>query len=149
MDETEVEVFVVELAGQFPGLNEVIARAKLHWGVYAALKKEYSSWVLLQAPRAGRNPAREYSVGVVIDWYCRDRRRDPDNIASGKKFILDGLVAARVLRNDGWANIRYFEDRFHVDSDNSRAVVRLMVSEKDKLLMDKAREEVFSGKDNE
>ena len=129
------EVLVVCLSGEFPGLNEVIARAKKHWGVYAALKKQYSSWVKLQAPSAGKNPARGLGVGVVIDWYCRDRRRDPDNIASGKKFILDGLVQAKVLSNDGWANITYFEDRFHLDPKKPRAVVRVMVSDGDWALL--------------
>ena len=49
---------------------------------------------------------------VSILWDCPNRKKDPDNIAFAKKFILDGLREALVLENDGWNNIVSFEDHF-------------------------------------
>ena len=124
-------VLAFNFDGEFPGLNEVISRAKKHWGGYAAMKKRYSSMVMWTVvdlkPSACGDTLRGKRVGVCVDWYCRDRRRDPDNIASGKKFILDGLVQAKVLSGDGWGSIAWFEDRFHVDRRHPRVEVRLVL----------------------
>ncbi|MBN2561647.1 MAG: hypothetical protein JXQ75_12030, partial [Phycisphaerae bacterium] len=42
---------------------------------------------------------------VTCIWFRSLRKKDPDNIAFAIKFILDGLVAAGVLENDGWRQI--------------------------------------------
>ena len=57
----------------------------------------------------------------------KDRRRDKDNIcAFGRKVIQDALVKARYLSNDGWKNIRGFEDHFEVDAKNPRIEVEII-----------------------
>ena len=67
--------------------------------------------------------ARE-KVFMSYTWYERDRRRDMDNVSSyGRKVIQDALVKAGFLRNDGWACIAGFEDRFAVDSKRPRIEV--------------------------
>ena len=42
----------------------------------------------------------------------------------GKKCFA--LVKARYLSNDGWKNIRGFEDHFEVDAKNPRVVVEIL-----------------------
>jgi hypothetical protein len=43
------------------------------------------------------------------------RLRDPDNISSGgRKIILDGLVQAGVIPDDGWDVVRGWEDHFEI-----------------------------------
>ena len=42
---------------------------------------------------------------AIFHWYCQDFRRDPDNIEHGQKYILDGLVRAGILPNDGMKNL--------------------------------------------
>ena len=42
---------------------------------------------------------------IVFCWYSKDIRRDPDNIEHGQKYILDGLVRAGILPNDGIKNV--------------------------------------------
>lgn len=54
-------------------------------------------------------------VRIVFHWYVKNIKKDPDNIAFGKKYILDGLVMAGILKNDGQKNIGGFSDHFHID----------------------------------
>jgi hypothetical protein len=43
---------------------------------------------------------------VAFEIHEKDRRRDPDGFTSGAaKVVLDGLVKARVLNNDGWHDV--------------------------------------------
>jgi len=54
----------------------------------------------------------EKKVLISFTWYCQNKRVDPDNVCFSKKFILDGLVDAEILKNDGANNIQGFEDSF-------------------------------------
>lgn len=50
-------------------------------------------------------------------WHEPNRRRDKDNVAFAKKFILDGLQKAKILPNDNNRYITGFRDRFSYDSN--------------------------------
>ena len=61
-------------------------------------------------------------------WFCRNRRKDPDNISSaGRKIILDGLVTAGILQDDGWKQVSSFTDNFEIDAVNPR--IEVIISE--------------------
>jgi Holliday junction resolvase RusA-like endonuclease len=60
---------------------------------------------------------------LEITYYMENRKKDPDNILSSKKFILDGLVQAGVLENDGWKQIKGFDESWEVDKKNPRVEV--------------------------
>lgn len=115
------------IPGELPGLNEIIAASKQHYGTYATMKKDYSWMVKLLA----RGLPRLEQVEVVCNWYCKNRKRDPDNVAAGVKFILDGIVAAGVLPNDGYAQVTGIIHRFYVDKSNPRVEVELKEVEKE------------------
>jgi len=107
---------------ELPDLNRVIAESKRHWSKYAATKKQHTAMVAALARRQLR-PVRRGQVHLSCVWYCKNKRRDPDNIASAKKFIIDGLVEAGILENDGWSQISGFSDTFSVDKANPRVEV--------------------------
>jgi len=113
------------ITGELPDLNRIIEVSKKHWAKYHAFKKKYTGLVKLYAIRANLRPVEEYPVSISIDWYSKDRRKDPDNIAFGKKFICDGLVAAGILRDDSFKCISGFQDRFLVDRQNPRVELTL------------------------
>mgnify|MGYP002083607042 FL=1 len=46
-------------------------------------------------------------------------------MAGGLKMILDGLVVAGVIKNDGWSEIGSINNHFEVDKDNPRVEVVL------------------------
>lgn len=66
---------------------------------------------------------------LEITWYCKNKRKDKDNVAFGIKFILDGMIEARVIANDGWGEVANFEHRFEVDKDCPRIEIELEEAE--------------------
>jgi len=116
------------IPGRLPGLNEIIAAAKSHYAKYSTEKKEYTEEVAWLAKQA-RLPKFEKAY-LVITWFEPDRRRDPDNIMAGQKFILDGLVAAGAIPNDSQKYIQGIVHRFRVDKRNPRVEVEIVDIEK-------------------
>lgn len=53
----------------------------------------------------------------------KNAKADPDNIAFNKKFILDGLKDAGIIRNDGFKEIRLLKDVFFIDNKSPRIEV--------------------------
>ena len=107
--------------GEMPSMNKIVAASKSHWGGYSKLKGEFTELVV----NSSQGLDRMESVAVQCDWYAKDRRTDPDNIAAGVKFILDGLVASNVLDNDGWGQISGIIHTFNVDKDSPRVEITL------------------------
>jgi Holliday junction resolvase RusA-like endonuclease len=56
-----------------------------------------------------------YPCKITFTWHVKDKRKDLDNVAFAKKFILDGLVKAGVLKNDNLNHIIAFEDKVIFD----------------------------------
>ena len=109
----------IVIPGEMPGFNEIIAAAKSHYHAYNNMKREnteLATWAFKKAPKKER-------VFLDITWYCKTRRRDPDNIAAAVKFIWDGLVEAGVIENDGWKQNGGWSNRFEIDKDNPRVEV--------------------------
>ena len=79
---------------------------------YAKAKKKWTNDIALLAKVAKIQPVGRAHFRFI--WHERNRQRNPDNISAGKKMILDGLVTARVLVNDGWQQIAGWIDEFCV-----------------------------------
>jgi Holliday junction resolvase RusA-like endonuclease len=115
----------VIILGAFPGLNNIVNAAKQHWSAYSKEKKERTTSVAIMARAAGIKPIKSRCV-VRCLWYEKDRRRDPDNIRVGIKYILDGLVQAGALPDDSQKHIAGLEDRFYVDKERPRVEVEII-----------------------
>jgi Holliday junction resolvase RusA-like endonuclease len=106
----------VVIRGAFPGLNEYINAERTNRYKAAAMKRQCQGVVVRCAKSQLRGFRPKGAVVMAFAWYERDRRRDKDNVAAfGRKVIQDGLVAAGVLKNDGWKEIAGFTDAFFVD----------------------------------
>lgn len=102
--------------GPLPGMNDIIAAAKGAGGRgarYAAMKRKWTDAVAFRA-RAERIHPVPGKAYLRFFWHERDQRRDLDNIAAAKKFVIDGLVVAKVLAGDGWAHVVGWNDAFVV-----------------------------------
>ncbi len=118
-----------EIPGRLPGLNEMIEAAKGGKGKYqpyALMKEECTNMVVWLAKKL---PKYE-KVVLIITWYEPDRRRDPDNIMAGQKFIIDGLVTAGIIPNDNQRHIQGILHKFAIDKENPRIVVEIVDIEK-------------------
>lgn len=93
---------------KFPSLNDTIAAAKKHWAAYSRLKRENTDLVARYAsspslvPRDSRVPFPFERVNIKLTFFERGHGhlRDWDNVTFAKKFILDGLVQAEIIRDD-------------------------------------------------
>ena len=94
----------------------------------ASIKREVTDIIYWEAKSQKLKPVSK-PVHISITWYCKNKKKDPDNIAFAKKFILDGLVKAGVLENDGWKQIEGFTDKFEVDKKNPRVEVLILGEE--------------------
>lgn len=108
------------IPGELPNLNDVINKSKIHWAAYSKLKKEATTLVRYAANKL---PVFKEKIFLDITYYARNKRKDMDNIAFAKKFILDGLVEAGKIKNDGWGEIAGWQESFKVDKKNPRIEV--------------------------
>ena len=111
----------ITIPGELPSMNEIIKIAKRSPYAYSKLKKDNTyicTLVFRKLPKMKR-------VRLKITYYAKDKRKDPDNIAVAKKFILDGLVNAGVIKNDGWDEMAGWEEEFKVDKKNPRIEIEI------------------------
>lgn len=112
---TEQSFFI---PGPLPGLNEMLDARGLGKRTgrkrpnrYNDLKRKWEGLICMEIARSRIKPI---TVPVELEFYWTEpnRRRDPDNIAAGKKLILDSLVIAGVLLNDTQTWIKKLSDEF-------------------------------------
>lgn len=95
---------------EFPGLNEHIKELNRNRYKGAGMKKTETDWVMYTAKRLKIPPILHYPVQCRFTWYIRNKKKDLDNIIFAKKYILDGLVKAGVLKGDGQKYINFISD---------------------------------------
>ncbi|RLA40221.1 MAG: hypothetical protein DRR06_17780 [Gammaproteobacteria bacterium] len=111
------------IQGALPTLNQYINAERSSKFFAASMKKNATRSVALQL----KTQVKEI-IGIchyTFIWHCKDRRIDPDNICYAKKFILDGMVSAGIISNDGWANVAGFIDIF-VQSDSDHVEIDIV-----------------------
>jgi Holliday junction resolvase RusA-like endonuclease len=110
------------IPGELIDLNQYIRNERGNLYAAASIKKNMTEICTLCAKKV--RPVGE-KVKLLFTWYCCNEKKDPDNISFAKKFIIDGMVKAGVLKNDGWKQIGGFEDNFIVDKHNPRVEVEI------------------------
>lgn len=99
----------VEIPYKFPSLNEYVEACRGNKYAGASMKKKVQSHILpyiLSLPRFKR------PVTIRFTWIEGNKKRDLDNIAFAKKFILDTLVQAGKLKDDNRRCVMAFSDQF-------------------------------------
>ena len=113
------------ILGELTDLNTYINKERANKFIAAKIKKDHTEEIYWECKVQHISPV-EGKLMMTIDWYCKDRKKDPDNIAFAKKFILDGLKEAGIIKNDGWNNIMAFKDNFFLDEKNPRIEVEII-----------------------
>jgi len=112
---------------ELPGMNEMIATAKRGRGryqPYAEMKRKYTSICAIYSKKCVKKPFK-HPIFLRITWYCKNIRKDQDNVAVGKKFIFDGLQQAELIENDGWKEIKGWSEKFEADKGNPRVEIEV------------------------
>lgn len=115
---------VIEIPIRLPGLNEYTRENRRNKFAGAKMKAEIESQIIhyirIQKPKSHER------VRLVFRWREPNSKRDLDNIAFAKKFLLDAMVHAGVIPGDGWKYVTGFEDHFEVSKQPG---VRIEITE--------------------
>lgn len=99
----------VEIKMKLPSLNEYInvCRAnRFRAGSYVKGIEDQIGWFLTGLP-VYHNP-----IWIHFHWIEQNRKRDLDNIAFAKKFILDAMVKMKKIKDDSSKYVAGFTDTF-------------------------------------
>lgn len=106
---TESEGFTVEIPYKFPSLNDYIRACRTRAIVGANMKKKVQKDI---APYIQQIPYYDKPIRIHFLWVEENKRRDYDNVAFAKKFILDALQENGKLENDNRKWVKGFSDDF-------------------------------------
>lgn len=107
-------IYECEIPIKFISLNEYVNKCRRNKYEAANYKRQVESdvrYFINRLPKLRR-------VSIHFHWIEKTRRRDPDNIAFGKKFILDALVTSGKLENDNQDYVVGFRDTFEHGKEN-------------------------------
>lgn len=119
-----LEGITCEIPIKFVTFNEFLNMAKTSPFLVASYKKKIESQINLFI----RNLPEFNKVTILFLWIEENQRRDPDNIAVARKFILDALVKAGKLKDDRQKFIRGLFDIY--DNGSATKVILKIVEEK-------------------
>lgn len=103
--------FIVK--AKLPSLNDYVAACRANKFQGAKFKEEVETiigWAIRQAVYKGDLKPTDKPIVLHFEWHERTTRRDADNIASAKKFILDALQKQNIIPNDNRKYVKGFHD---------------------------------------
>lgn len=112
---------ICEIDLKLPSLNEYIYACRSNRFYGSKMKKEYEEqiiWYLAKLPKFKR------PVKIRFQWVEGNKRRDYDNIAFAKKFILDAMVKAGKLKDDNRKCVMSFTDTFEY-GDHTKVILHI------------------------
>ena len=109
--------------GSLCTLNEYTRASRANMQLSARIKREQQeiiSWAIKTGLKGWKT---NRPVFIEFTWIEKNKRKDKDNIAFAKKFILDALVKCGTIPDDKWDDVEGFVDHFEIDKDNPRIIV--------------------------
>ena len=111
------------IQGRLDGLNEYTKACRTSKYIGASMKETNEKIVSAYIMQQLKDVHFDGVVRLAFRWYEKNRKRDLDNIAMSKKFILDALVSNQIIVTDGWKGVVGFTDEFFIDKQNPRIEV--------------------------
>lgn len=98
-----------EIPLKLPSLNDYVNACRTNRFKAAKMKANYEDDIGMFINRL---PRFEEPVTIGFHWVEENKRRDLDNVAFAKKFILDALVKCGKLKDDNRKCVTGFVDTF-------------------------------------
>lgn len=108
---------------KLPSLNDYIRACRANRYAGSQMKRDVEDGISLYLRGVPRYKA---PVSIAFHWVEENKRRDLDNVAFGKKFVLDAMVKAGKLKDDNRRFVTAFSDSF---SYGKQAGVYLIIKE--------------------
>ena len=99
---------------KFPSLNAYTLACRGNRYSGAKMKKDVQKGI---SPYLNKLPKLKPPIHIDFFWEEKDKRRDPDNVAFAKKFVLDAMVILGKIPNDTQKYISGFSDSFAIGPD--------------------------------
>ena len=129
------------IQGELPNLNKEIGAAKKHWAIYSNHKRKYTNLISALCKRYKHTNPQAYPITtrlhLSLNWFVKDKRKDPDNCYFAVKYILDGMVDGGLLEGDGFKHISSIVHTIEVDKEEPRVEVRWFDASKYKTIIHK------------
>ena len=98
-----------EIPLKLPSCNEYIRVCRTNVYKAAKFKSGVEDDIIVYLNKL---PTFNKPIEIIFNWYEGNKRRDFDNIAFAKKFILDAMVKCGKLKDDNRKCVVAFTDRF-------------------------------------
>ena len=112
-----MSIFKLIINERLPNLNEYTDACRRNRYAGAQMKKNTQKTIRAYVKEQLEGVHFDAPVIIHFEWHEPNRKRDLDNIAFAKKFILDALVQCGVLNTDGWKGVSGFTDSFAVSNE--------------------------------
>ena len=113
-----IEKFTI--LGELTDLNTYIKALNASRWSGNDIKQLETKRVAKEARNSNISEIKTYPVLITFKWYSKNKKKDIDNIAFAKKFVLDGLVVSGYLKQDSQNYIVGFTDLFYIDKNRPR-----------------------------
>ena len=117
---------IIKIDMKLPSANEYIDVCRTNKYKAANFKREIEQNLALFLKRI---PRFEKPVTIHFHWVEGNKRRDYDNVAFAKKFILDALVKLGKLKDDNRKCVTAFKDTFSY-GDKHKVILDIQEVEK-------------------
>ena len=127
-----MEEITFRVAYRFPGLNEYTDANRIHWTKGRRMKmdaEEAVIWAIREAKAHGRIGKAVPPYWILFEWHEASHKRDYDNVASAKKFVLDAMQKTGIIERDSQRYLVGFHDTF--ESDSMDGLIVTVYSQKD------------------
>ena len=116
--------YTFEIKQRLPSFNDYIkaCRTNKYAGAKMKDKIEYDIWLYIMQQLKGLKI--DSPIFITFTWIEENGKRDLDNICFAKKFILDALQKANVLKNDNKKYVTGFIDKFEYARE-SKVIVEM------------------------
>ena len=119
------EVYKCEIPYKFPSLNDYTYACRSNWKAGQSMKKKVQKAI---APYIQQIPVCTKPIKIHFLWVEENKRRDYDNVAFAKKFILDALQENGKLENDNRKWVKGFSDDFTY-GEEAKVIITITESE--------------------
>ena len=126
--ETKKAAQKIKIVGKMPSLNEYIEACRRNAHCGARLKSNVEAGII---PQLAKLKNIEKPVHITFIWHEVNKRRDKDNVAAAKKFILDALQKSGKLINDNNNYIIGFTDKFDYTATENAVTLIIESGEND------------------
>lgn len=112
----------LEILYKFPSLNEYTNACRRNAYAGASMKKKVQRDI---GYFVNKLPKFEKPITIEFTWIEGDNRRDLDNVAFSKKFILDALVECGKLVDDNRKIVTAFRDKFKFEKGIWKVILEI------------------------